>query len=127
MKIGVYYRKPSEKKLKMQSGRTVEAHENAHVDYYKKKWAGTENIVNQYGKLCFCKYQCQKLRDNLMAKGAELWDWWAESQHTLLDYTDYPPDEKAEKKRQYDLAVAISKNVRAEYDTLKKQFDKDCK
>jgi len=63
----------------------------------------------------------------LMAKGTELLDWWAESQHTLLDYTDYPPDEQTEKKRQYGLAVAISKNVRAEYDALKKQFDKDCK
>ncbi len=125
--IGVYYRNPAAKRRKMYSGKTVEQHENGHVDIYKQKWVGTENVVNTYGKRCFCKTSCRLLRDDLINKGVDVWAAWSDTKQAEVDYNDYDPSLKAGPLGEYQAALANWRVRDAELQKLKGQFDKECK
>ena len=126
VEIAVYYRNPAAKKRTMYSGKTIEQHENGHVDIYKQKWAGTENTVNTYGKRCFCRAFCRLLRDDLINKGVEVWAAWSDTKQAELDYNDYEPSLKAGPIGEYQAALANWRVLDAEFQKLKGQFDTKC-
>jgi RHS repeat-associated protein len=124
VRIAVGYKDEAAKKRKMASGVTVQQHEQAHVDVFKKKWANTEGAVNEFGKRCFCKQRCRELRDQLMDAIALVWADWAKMQNLGIEVRDYPESRKP--RGGYSAAVSDYNSTRNDYTKLYGQFRAEC-
>ncbi len=111
----------------MSPGITVGAHEQAHVDTYKKAWKDIENAVNTYGQMCFCGPTCKMLRDDMMQKSEEIGLSWANYANKAIDYRDYPPMYKEEARTKYQDAYNAYAAEYGQYIKLRDEFNSKCK
>ena len=101
-----YFASEAAAAFRMASGRTVQAHEDAHLANSQRTYTDVENHVNGWGRKCLCRPICKTLRDDIVYYGAYSFIFYGALRDANEDLADYPSDKKSIAQNKYDTALS---------------------